>query len=62
MVERKEVIFMTNEKGKVNKYIDKLLQMGIFKINNRQLYECSEKEMKQVLLSALSRNRKIKAK
>jgi hypothetical protein len=53
---------MANEQGRVNKYIDKLLQLGIFKIGNRQLYECSEKEMKQVLFSVLSRKKNIKAK
>jgi hypothetical protein len=47
--------------GKLDKYIEKLLEMGIFKIKNRQLYECSESEIKRVLLSALSKKRKVKA-
>ncbi|WP_096466477.1 Fur-regulated basic protein FbpA [Aneurinibacillus soli] len=45
--------------SKLDKYIEKLLQMGIFKINDHQLYECSEKEVKQALFHALSRNRKV---
>jgi predicted aldo/keto reductase-like oxidoreductase len=51
---------MTEEKRKLNKYIDKLLEIGIFKIDGRQLYECSEEEVKQALFNALSKNQKVK--
>lgn len=45
--------------SKLDKYIEKLLQLGIFKINDHQLYECSEKEVKQALFHALLKNKKI---
>ncbi|BAU28787.1 Fur-regulated basic protein A [Aneurinibacillus soli] len=43
----------------LDRYIEKLLQLGIFKINDHQLYECSEKEVKQALFRALLRNKKV---
>jgi hypothetical protein len=51
---------MEEIKSNMQKYIDRLLEMGIFKINGRQLYECSIKEIKQALYNALSQRRKEK--
>ncbi|WP_082130065.1 Fur-regulated basic protein FbpA [Aneurinibacillus tyrosinisolvens] len=46
------------KRQKLDKYIEKLLEMGIFKIKGRQLYECSEKEIKHVLFTILTKSRK----
>ncbi|ERI09761.1 MULTISPECIES: Fur-regulated basic protein FbpA [Aneurinibacillus] len=45
---------------KIQTYIDRLLEMGIFKIGDRQLYECSEKEIKRELFHALLQKKKEK--
>ncbi|WP_442870468.1 Fur-regulated basic protein FbpA [Aneurinibacillus sp. Ricciae_BoGa-3] len=45
----------------MQKYIDRLIQMGIFKIKGRQLYECSTKEIKQALYNALFNKRNKKS-
>ncbi|WP_081413264.1 Fur-regulated basic protein FbpA [Aneurinibacillus terranovensis] len=52
---------MKEIKNNAEKYIDRLLAVGIFKINGRQLYECSKKEIKQTLFNALSKKRKKRA-
>jgi hypothetical protein len=46
----KRCCFMKKEKME---YIEELLELGVFKIKNRQLYECSEKE----LFNALQENK-----
>lgn len=49
-----------NEKADLSCKMDKLLELGIFKIRGRQLYECSEKEIGQALCAALSnRDRQV---
>ncbi|WP_442870373.1 Fur-regulated basic protein FbpA [Aneurinibacillus sp. Ricciae_BoGa-3] len=42
----------------MEKYINQLLDMGVFKINERQLYECSEAELKAALCEILFAKRK----
>ncbi|WCK55859.1 Fur-regulated basic protein FbpA [Aneurinibacillus sp. Ricciae_BoGa-3] len=36
----------------MNPYVEELLKLGIYKIGERQLYECSEEEVKRVLIDA----------
>jgi hypothetical protein len=52
---------MKQIKNNVQIYIDRLIEMGIFKIKGRQLYECSTKEIKLALYKALFRKRNEKA-
>lgn len=34
----------------MDKYVEALLDLGVYKIGERQLYECSEDEIKQMLI------------
>ncbi|MFT9847325.1 Fur-regulated basic protein FbpA [Aneurinibacillus sp. REN35] len=36
----------------MEKYVEELLHLGIYKIGERQLYECSEEEIRQALIMA----------
>jgi hypothetical protein len=55
----KEVIFIM-KRSELDKYREKLLEMGILKIQGRQFYQCSEKEVKQLLLTLSSEKNKMK--
>ncbi|MBN6188372.1 Fur-regulated basic protein FbpA [Aneurinibacillus sp. BA2021] len=36
----------------MEKYVEQLLHLGVYKIGERQLYECSEEEIRQALMMA----------
>jgi intergrase/recombinase len=44
----------------MDKYVEALLTLGVYKISGRQLYECSEEEVKQALMMAKAREETVR--